>query len=123
MGMRWFRLSVLMVSLSFSSARGADGRPAPSNRITMGVVGWGMQGPGNTANFMRQADCQVVATANIDKGHLESSVKAINGKYGNQDCKAYHDYRELMARTDIDTVMLAVPDHWHALMEIGRAHV
>src|SRR5437762_2016320 len=96
-----------------ASALGADGRPAPSERITMGVVGWGMQGPSNTGNFMREPDCQVVATCNIDKNHLAASVNAINGHYKNQDCKTYHDYREMMARTDIDTVMIAVPDHWH----------
>ncbi len=100
---------------------GADGRPAPSNRITMGVVGWGMQGPGNTGNFMRQADCQVVASANIDKAHLAKSLGAINGHYKNQDCKGYHDYREMMARKDIDAVMLAVPDHWHALIAVEAA--
>ena len=63
-----------------ASALGAEGRPAPSNRIVMGVVGWGMQGPSNTGNFMRQADCQVVASANIDKNHLAASLKAVNGK-------------------------------------------
>src|SRR5256885_1488985 len=83
-----------------ASALGADGRPAPSERISMGVVGWGMQGPGNTGNFMREPDCQVVATCNIDKNHLAASVKAINGHYKNQDCKTYHDYSEMMARTD-----------------------
>src|ERR1041385_2854010 len=76
-----------------ASARGADGRPAPSERITMGVVGWGMQAPSNTGNFMKEADCQVIATCNIDKKHLASSVNAINGHYKNQDCKTYHDYR------------------------------
>jgi predicted dehydrogenase len=104
-----------------ASALGAEGRPAPSERITMGVVGWGMQGPGNTGNFMRQPDCQVVASANIDKNHLERSLNSINGHYKNQDCKGYHDYREMMARTDIDTVMLAVPDHWHALIATEAA--
>jgi predicted dehydrogenase len=104
-----------------ASALGADGRPAPSNRITMGVVGWGMQAPGNTGNFMNQADCQIVATCNVDKSHLEASVKAINGHYKNQDCKTYHDYREMMARSDIDTVMIAVPDHWHALISVEAA--
>src|SRR6266498_5372095 len=104
-----------------ASALGADGRPAPSERITMGVVGWGMQGPSNTGNFMREADCQVVATCNIDKNHLEASVNAINTHYKNQGCKTYHDYREMMARTDIDTVMIAVPDHWHELIATEAA--
>ena len=104
-----------------ASALGAEGRPAPSERITMGVVGWGMQGPGNTGNFLRQPDCQVVASANIDKNHLAKSLSTINGHYKNEDCKGYHDYREMMARTDIDTVMLAVPDHWHALIAIEAA--
>lgn len=105
-----------------SSALGADGAVAPSNRITMGVVGWGMQGPGNTSNFMRQPDCQVVASANIDKSHLERSLNAINSHYKNKDAKGYDDYREMMARKDIDTVMLAVPDHWHALMAVEAAN-
>src|SRR3989449_6004376 len=104
-----------------ASARGADGRPAPSERITMGVVGWGMQGPSNTGSFMREPDCQVVATCNIDKKHLDASVNAINGHYKNHDCKTYHDYREMMARTDIDAVMLAVPDNWHALVATEAA--
>src|SRR5436309_9722623 len=90
-----------------ASALGADGRPAPSVRITMGVVGWGMQGPSNTGSCMRESDCQVVATCNIDKNLLESSVNSINGHYNNQGCKTYHVYREMMARTDIDAVMLA----------------
>ena len=105
-----------------ASALGANGRPAPSERITMGVVGWGMQGPSNTGSFMRESDCQVVATCNIDKNHLKASVNEINKKYKNQDCKTYHDYREMMARTDIDAVMLAVPDHWHALIATAAAN-
>lgn len=97
------------------------GQNAPSNRITMGVVGWGMQAPGNTGQFLNQADVQVVATANVDKNHLAASLNTINKKYGNSDAKGYHDYREMMARKDIDTVMLAVPDNWHALMSVEAA--
>ncbi len=104
-----------------ASALGADGAVAPSERITLGAIGWGMQGPGNTGAFMNQKDCQVVAACDLDKNHLASAVNAINRKYGNQDCKAYHDYRELMARKDIDTVMLAVPDTWHALTAVAAA--
>ncbi len=101
-----------------SSVLGLGDKIAPSNRITVGVVGWGMQGPGNTKALMELADCQVVAACDLDKNHLQSAVDAINGHYQNQDCKAHHDYRELMARTDIDAVMIAVPDHWHELVSV-----
>lgn len=105
-----------------SSALGLNGRPAPSGRIVIGVVGWGMQGPGNTRALLGQSDCQVVASCNIDKEHLQASLNTINGHYKNKDCKAYSDYREMMARKDIDAVMLAVPDHWHALMSVEAAN-
>ena len=104
-----------------SSALGADGATAPSNRITMGVAGWGMQAPGNTQNFLRQADVQVIAACNIDQQHMEKALGTINAKYGNKDCRAYKDYREMMSQKDIDTVMLAVPDNWHALMSVEAA--
>lgn len=98
-----------------ASVLGRGGAVAPSERVVMGVVGWGMQGPGNTHEFMKLPDCQVVAACDLDQKHLEAAVNSINGKYGNKDCRAYHDFREMMARKDIDAVMLAVPDTWHAL--------
>jgi predicted dehydrogenase len=94
------------------------GENAPSNRITMAVFGWGMQGPSNTNAFMNETDCQVVAACDLDKNHLDTAVGVINKRYGNTDCKAYHDFREVMARKDIDAVMLAVPDNWHALVAV-----
>jgi predicted dehydrogenase len=105
-----------------SSVFGAADRPAPSNRITVGVVGWGMQGPSNTRALLEEADCQVVAACDLDKNHLDDAVKTINEHYKNQDCKAYHDFHELMARTDIDAVMLAVPDQWHMLVAVEAAN-
>ena len=96
-------------------------RARPSNRINLGVIGWGMQGPGNTKSFLAQADCQVVAACDLDKSHLQAAVETINAHYQNQDCAAHHDYRELLAREDIDAVMLAVPDHWHELVATEAA--
>jgi predicted dehydrogenase len=88
----------------------------------MGVIGWGMQGPGNTKSFLFEDDCQVVAACDVDKDHLQDAVDTVNGHYQNKDCKAYHDYRELMARDDIDAIMIATPDHWHALIAVEAAN-
>ena len=104
-----------------STALGSESRPAASERITMGIVGWGMMGPGNTDAFLNQKDCQIVAACDLDKDHLEKALNAVNTRYGNKDCKPYSDYREMMARKDIDAVMLAVPDHWHALLAVEAA--
>jgi len=93
----------------------------PSNRINIGVVGWGMQGPSNTKNFLTLGDCRVVAACDLDKNALQDAVNTVNQAYGNQDCAAYHDYKEMMARKDIDAVMLAVPDNWHELVATHAA--
>jgi predicted dehydrogenase len=115
-------LALVAPTIIPASALGQGNTPAPSERITLGVVGWGMQGPGNTGAFLGLKECQVVAACDLDKNHLQSAVKTVNGHYKNQDCKAYHDYREMMARKDIDAVMLAVPDTWHALTATEAAN-
>jgi len=105
-----------------ASALGRQGTTAPSERITVGVVGWGMQGPGNTGELLRIKECQVVLACDLDKIHLQSALDTVNSHYKNRDCKPYHDYREVMARKDIDAVMLAVPDNWHALVATEAAN-
>jgi len=104
------------------SRSGWAARPSASNRITIGVIGWGMMGPANTKAFLTMDDCQVVAACDIDTLHLQAAVDTINTKYGNTDCKAYHDYRELLARDDIDAVMIAIPDQWHAIVATEAAN-
>ena len=76
----------------------AKGTTPANNRINIGVIGMGWQGPGNTQAFLALEDCQVVAACDIDRNHLQAAVKMINDAYGNEDCKGYHDYRELLAR-------------------------
>jgi predicted dehydrogenase len=104
-----------------ASALGQENKPAPSNRITLGIVGSGSQGVSNMRAFLGLKDCQVVAACDVDKKHLQTAINLANKEYGNRDCTAYYDYRELMARQDIDAVMLALPDHWHALAAIEAA--
>jgi hypothetical protein len=100
----------------------AVGRPSASNRITIGVIGWGMMGPANTKSFLTMPDCQVVAACDLHTGHLQAAVDTVNKSYGNKDCKAYRDYRELLARDDIDAVMIAIPDQWHAVVATAAAN-
>jgi predicted dehydrogenase len=78
-------------------------------------------GTGNTESFLALKNCQVVAACDVDQQHLETLVRKINEHYKDNGCKGYHDYRELMARRDIDVVMLALPDHWHALAAVEAA--
>jgi predicted dehydrogenase len=99
----------------------ATRRKSPSQQITLGIVGCGGQGNSNTNAFLDQPDCRVVAACDVDKNHLRDLVGVVNKRYKSTDCRAYHDFRELMAQPDIDAVMLAVPDHWHGLIAVEAA--
>jgi len=101
-----------------SSVFGAN---APSNRIVMGAIGVGSQGTGDMQGFLGKPEVQMVAVCDIDKGHLDNAKKIVDDRYGNSDCAAYHDFRELIGRGDLDAVQLAVPDHWHAIPAIAAA--
>jgi predicted dehydrogenase len=100
---------------------GRQDAPAPSQRITLGLVGCGNMGTTNTEAFLALKECQIAAACDVDKKHLENGVNLVNKHYQNHDCKPYHDYRELMVRKDIDAVMLATPDHWHELVAVEAA--
>jgi len=104
-----------------ASALGADGRPAPSNRITVGAIGVGGQGNGNLGGFLGDPRCQVLAVSDVDRNNLERTQRRVNDVYNNQDCAAHPDFRDLVARDDIDAISLATPDHWHAIPAIMSA--
>lgn len=97
------------------------GAGAPSGKITMGCIGVGSQGSGNMNGFLNKGDARVLAVCDVDKGHREGAKRRVDEKYGNSDCAAYHDFRELIARDDIDALSLAVPDHWHSIPVIMAA--
>ena len=104
-----------------ASARGMDGRPSPGNRIVMGCIGLGGQGSGNMGTFLGEPDVQVVAMCDVDKNHLNGAKNTVDSRYGNKDCAIYSDFRELLARKDIDAISLATPDHWHCIPAITAA--
>lgn len=98
-----------------------SGEGKPANKITVGAIGVGGMGSADLNGFLGDERCRVLAVCDPDKKHLESARKSVNNRYGNQDCAAYKDFRELVARDDIDVVLLATPDHWHAIPAIRAA--
>ncbi|MBN2137190.1 MAG: Gfo/Idh/MocA family oxidoreductase [Sedimentisphaerales bacterium] len=102
-----------------ASVFGAD---APSNNIVMGAVGVGSQGTGDMQGFLSKSEVRMLAVCDVDRNHRDRAKGLCDRKYGNKDCKTYLDFRELIARGDLDAVMIAVPDHWHALPAIAAAN-
>ena len=101
-----------------STALGNSHRPPASDRIVMGGIGIGNMGQGDMGAFMGRGDVQYVALAEVRTGFRDAAKARADAHYQNQDCKAYNDFRELLARTDIDAVHVATPDHWHAIPAI-----
>jgi predicted dehydrogenase len=97
------------------------GDKSPSNQIVLGSIGVGWMGGGNLNDFLNHRDCRVVAIADVDASHLHAAVDQVNNHYKNKDCKGYKDFRELIARGDIDAVCISTPDHWHAIPAVEAA--
>jgi len=99
-------------------ARGKGDRPAPSKRITMGLIGLGSMGMRHVKGFLQEDDCQIVAVCDVDAGRRHAALQEINKHYDDKDCAQYNDFRDLIARDDIDTLCISVPDHWHSIPAI-----
>ena len=105
------------------------GAAAPSSRITIGMIGMGRQAYySNVKTFLAAPDAQVVAVCDVDTWRLDNAKKAVEDHYAKEraagqfkGCSTYRDFRELLARTDIDAVMISTPDHWHVPMAIEAA--
>jgi len=102
-------------------ARGAD---APSERITLGFIGAGKQSKHLMRSFMNSPGTQVLAVCDVDKLKLARGQRMAEEFYSSKmgraykGCSAYGDFRELVAREDIDAVVISTPDHWHAITAI-----
>jgi predicted dehydrogenase len=103
------------------SVLGKDGAAAPSERITMGCIGVGGMGTYDLRNFLTNMDVRILAVCDVDAGRRNNAKAVVDDHYQNKDCAAHNDFRELLVRDDVDTVMIATPDHWHALISIAAA--
>lgn len=105
-----------------SAALGKAGSVPPGRRITIGMIGVGGHGTAvNLRGFLAQPDAQVLAVCDVDKRRCERGREIVNSKYGNKDCSAYSDFREVLNREDIDAVMISTPDHWHVPISLAAA--
>jgi predicted dehydrogenase len=100
---------------------GAGGATPPSAKIVMGCIGIGSMGGGHLRGFSGQEDVRVVAVCDLRRKFLEKAKQTVDQRYGDSGCTMYQDFRELLARPDIDAVCIATPDHWHALIAIEAA--
>jgi len=101
---------------------------SPNNQIALGFIGIGTQGRGLMEGFINRKDTRVVAVCDVDTTRRENAKSIVEGKYAEasaagtyKGCASYNDFRELLARKDIDGVVIATPDHWHALISIAAA--
>jgi predicted dehydrogenase len=110
-----------------ASVCGGQSRPAPSQRINVGMIGMGRQAQlVNLRQFLRMADVQVVAVCDVDSWRLETAKTAIETEYAKRTasgayrgCAAHVEFRDVLAHKDIDAVMISTPDHWHAPMALA----
>lgn len=105
------------------ATQGKQGRrPGPSERVVMGAIGLGWQGPENLGKFLSDKNVQVVALCDVDRNHLAQVKEIVDRTYENTDCAVYTHFEELLARRDLDAVSIALPDHWHAIPVIAAAN-
>jgi len=98
-----------------ASALGRDGTVAPSNRLVMGAIGVGGRGSSDLSWMMGEEDVQFVAVCDVQKPLRDRAKAAVDQRYGNTDCATFRDFRELLGKKEIDAVVIATGDRWHAL--------
>ncbi|HUS72571.1 MAG TPA: Gfo/Idh/MocA family oxidoreductase, partial [Sedimentisphaerales bacterium] len=97
------------------------GANAPSNRITVGCIGVGRMGLGDMREILGFKQARIVALCDVDSKRTKHAQQLVETHYSKQSqsgtykgCATYGDFRDLVAREDIDAVSIATPDHWHA---------
>lgn len=102
-----------------AAALGRGGAVAPSERIVLGGIGIGGRGTDDLRWMMGERDVQFVAVCDVRRERREAIKQLVDRQYGNQDCVTYRDMHEfLAARTDLDAVLIATGDRWHALAAV-----
>lgn len=104
-----------------AAALGRDGKTAASERITLGVIGIGPRCTYDLKAMLPFPDIRCLAIADVQAKRREAGKALVDTHYGNKDCVLYRDFRELLDRKDIDAVLIATGDRWHAPASILAA--
>jgi predicted dehydrogenase len=104
-----------------AAALGREGKTAASERITLGVIGIGPRCTYDLKAILKQPDVQCVAICDVQASRREAAKKLVDSHYQTKDCATFRDFRELLARRDIDAVLIATGDRWHAPASILAA--
>lgn len=104
-----------------SSVLGKEGNTAANDKIVMASIGLGIRGTSNMKQFLMEDGVRVVAICDVSEEQRQKAKTLVDEYYENTDCAAYNDFRDVMARGDIDAVCIAVPDHWHVPVGLAAA--
>jgi len=119
--LRTIAASALVPYVVSSSALGGDNRTPPSERITLGVIGCGNRGLYDLGHFLREPEVQCLAVCDCWRSRRQKGKRLVDDHHGNRDCTAHRFHEELLAREEIDAVLIATGDRWHAVMSILAA--
>ena len=100
---------------------GKDGAVPPSEKIVLGGIGIGNRGTYDLGCFLPEPEVRFVAVCDVKAARREAIKSMTDAKYGNRDCATYRDFRDLLARPDIDAVLIATGPNWHATAAIAAA--
>ena len=125
---RMLKVAASAIAAPYIVPASVFGAEAPSNRITIGCIGTGRMGTGDLHDVIGRPGVQIVAACDVDKKRVANAKRIVESYYGARSaagtykgCATYGDYRELIARGDVDVVQIVTPDHWHAMPAIAAA--
>jgi predicted dehydrogenase len=104
-----------------AAALGRDGAVPPGEKIVLGVIGIGPRCTYDLQPILGMNDVRCVAIADVQASRRDAGKALVDGRYGNKDCVLFRDFRDLLARKDIDAVLVATGDRWHASASIAAA--